>query len=71
MVLRREGARVVLAISDNGKGMILEEPGERRGMGMVGMRARARSAGGDVTVTAAPGSGVAIRVSFPYKALEE
>lgn len=69
--LRREGGRIILQVADNGMGMMLEEAGDRRGMGMVGMRARARSAGGDVAVSAAPGSGVQILVSFPYKMREE
>ena len=35
------------------------------GMGMIGMRARARSTGGDVTVRSRPGAGVEIEVRAP------
>ena len=38
-----------------------------RGMGMIGMRARARSSGGDVEVRAAPGGGVLIEVRVPLR----
>jgi signal transduction histidine kinase len=36
-----------------------------RGLGLIGMRARARSAGGDVTVHSRPGQGVLIEVRVP------
>ena len=35
------------------------------GLGMIGMRARARSAGGDVNVRSRPGEGVLIEVRVP------
>jgi signal transduction histidine kinase len=34
-------------------------------MGMIGMRARARSAGGDITVHSTSGRGVLIKVEVP------
>jgi signal transduction histidine kinase len=36
-------------------------------MGMIGMRARARSAGGDFSVRSRPGEGVAIKVRVALK----
>ena len=45
---------------------ILEDFGLAAGLlGMIGMRARARSAGGDVTVRCRPGEGVLIEVRVP------
>jgi hypothetical protein len=44
------------------------KPGRLRGPGprcMIGMRARARSAGGDVTARSRPGEGVLIEVRVP------
>ena len=41
------------------------------GLGMVGMRARARSAGGELKVDTAPGQGVDILASFPFVARKE
>ena len=37
-------------------------------LGMIGMRARARSAGGDVTLRSRPGEGVLIEVQVPISA---
>ncbi len=52
-----------LAVSDNGKGM----PGKTQGggLGLVGMRARARAAAGSLTIESAPGKGVTIKLELP------
>jgi signal transduction histidine kinase len=54
-----------LTIADNGVG--LAQPGDatERGMGMIGMRARARSAGGEVAVRSLPDQGVTVEVQVP------
>lgn len=64
--ISRSGAMVRLEISDDGMGF---DPRQRpgTGLGMVGMRARARSAGGELVVESAPGKGVRIAASLPYK----
>jgi signal transduction histidine kinase len=60
--LRKEGSEIRLTIQDNGKGMVEPRAG---GMGLNGMRARARSAGGELTMKSTPGGGVTIEVSAP------
>jgi signal transduction histidine kinase len=55
---------ICLSIADDGRGLGAGTPGGR-GLGMIGMRARARSAGGDVTVQSKPGEGVVIEVRIP------
>jgi len=55
---------VRLAIQDDGRGLSAP-PANPRGLGMIGMRARARSAGGDVAVSSHPGEGVVIEVKVP------
>lgn len=64
--LEPRGDEIHLSIEDDGRGL----PGapDGRGMGMIGMRARARSAGGDVTVRSRPGEGVCIQVRIPLPA---
>jgi signal transduction histidine kinase len=64
--LRRRDGEVLLTVSDNGAGF---EPraAAGTGLGMVGMRARARSAGGELKVETAPGKGVRIAATLPYK----
>lgn len=55
-----------LSIHDDGRGLP-ELAANGRGMGMIGMRARARSAGGDVRVDSRPGQGVLIEVRVPIR----
>jgi len=61
------GGEIRLSIRDNGRGLSQAAMGGRRGLGMTGMRARARSAGGDVAVHSNPGEGVVIEVRVPYR----
>lgn len=58
------GGRVLLRVADNGKGI---DPAAvpSGGLGMVGMRARARSAGGELKIETGPGAGVAVEASLP------
>lgn len=62
--LESSAGGIVLSIADDGRGLQPDLPGSR-GLGMIGMRARARSAGGDVTVQSKPGHGVLIEVRVP------
>lgn len=62
--LASKGGEVHLSIGDDGCG--LPPAGAApRGMGMIGMRARARSVGGDLSVRSKPGEGVEIEVRVP------
>jgi signal transduction histidine kinase len=68
--LTRAGEAICLAIQDDGRGLPRSSTtpattAKGRGLGMIGMRARARSAGGDVTVHSKPGAGVLIEVRVP------
>jgi signal transduction histidine kinase len=62
--LKEHADRVTLTISDDGCGLSAT-PGNSRGLGLIGMRARARSAGGDVQIRSRPGEGVLIEVRVP------
>lgn len=66
MTLVANGSEICLSIADNGIGMPANGT-TRGGMGMIGMRARARSAGGDLDIRAAPGGGVLIEVRAPFR----
>jgi signal transduction histidine kinase len=63
--LHANHSQLRLTIADNGVG--LAQPGDatERGMGMIGMRARARSAGGEVAVRSLPDRGVSVEVQVP------
>ena len=62
--LTAEKGQLRLSVEDDGKGLA-GAPAEGRGMGMIGMRARARIAGGELTERSRPGQGVLIEVRLP------
>jgi signal transduction histidine kinase len=64
--LTTNGPEIRLAIQDDGRGLNAE-PSARRGLGLIGMRARARSAGGDVEVKSRPAGGVLIEARVPIE----
>ncbi|MGJ5820352.1 sensor histidine kinase [Paludibaculum fermentans] len=64
--LANPGGQIELRIADNGRGVVSDGEKHSRGLGLVGMRARARSAGGELKVETAPNQGVAILASFPF-----
>jgi signal transduction histidine kinase len=63
--LRAENGNIRLTVSDNGRG--LTDAPNHTGMGLTGMRARARSAGGDCNISSTTGGGVTIDVSAPLE----
>jgi len=66
VILESQGEEIRLTIQDDGRGLPAEPTGGR-GLGLIGMRARARSAGGDVSVRSRPGEGVVIEVRVPIR----
>jgi signal transduction histidine kinase len=66
MKLESNEGQIHLAIRDDGSGLS-PRSADGGGMGMIGMRARARSAGGDVEIRSAPGGGVLIEVRAPFR----
>ena len=64
--LKSEGGEIRLSIQDDGRGLPAA-PANGRGMGLIGIRARARSAGGDASVRSRPGQGVVIEVRVPLE----
>jgi len=59
------GDQVGLSIHDNGRGLGNAASDAFRGMGLIGMRARARSAGGEMTLHSANGGGLQIQIQVP------
>ena len=58
-------SNIHLTIGDNGRGMPVEAQPGRKGLGLTGMRARARTAGGELTIGQFEGSGVLLDVVVP------
>ncbi|MBZ5584747.1 MAG: sensor histidine kinase [Acidobacteriia bacterium] len=69
--LAAKGAQITLSIQDDGRGLGAARPARGgapgSGLGMTGMRARARGAGGDLSVRSRPGGGVLIEVRVPIR----
>ena len=55
--------RLVLSVSDNGKGLDQSTPSD--GLGLVGMRERAEGLGGEFMLESKKGAGVTIRIRIP------
>jgi signal transduction histidine kinase len=67
--LRERGGNVELIISDDGQGLPSGAP-EEQGMGLVGMRARASSAGGELLLHSVKGKGLRIEARLPARKAE-
>jgi signal transduction histidine kinase len=65
--LWQEGDRVKLHVRDNGRGLPSSAADGGHGLGLVGMRARARSAGGELTIYSSAGQGVLVEASVPVE----
>lgn len=63
--LERDGKRICLVLQDNGRGLPKGGNGSHNGMGLIGMRARARSVGGGLKVASAGAHGVRIELWAP------
>jgi signal transduction histidine kinase len=61
--LRAEPKRLVAQVTDDGAGFDPASVGA--GLGLLGMRERAATLGGDVTIHSAPGRGAALTLSLP------
>ncbi len=61
----------VLVVRDNGKGIAPDQVSDPHSLGLIGMRERAHSWGGDVTFQSVPGQGTTITVRVPRMDAEE
>ncbi len=57
--------RIVLTVTDNGRGIAPDQIADSRSLGLLGMRERARALGGDVVVRVRTGGGTAVEASLP------
>lgn len=71
IVIGVEGEELCLRVEDDGVGFELPSVQRRtaRGFGMAGMRERAESVGGSLTVRSSPGEGTSVEARFPLYAV--
>jgi signal transduction histidine kinase len=62
-----DGEWLSLEVSDNGKGISQEILVQTRSLGVIGMRERARMAGGELIIGGDGEQGASIRVRFPFE----
>jgi signal transduction histidine kinase len=68
--LHANQSQIRLSIADDGVGLTELDALAEGGMGMIGMRARARSAGGELAVRSQTGQGVTVEARVPKRAAE-
>jgi signal transduction histidine kinase len=67
--LRFAAATIELMVEDDGRGIAAPsstQEGSSPGMGLAGMRRRARRLGGELSVESQPGRGTTVRLSIPH-----
>ena len=65
--LKEQARKVLLEIRDNGKGITEEHISSPMSLGLMGIRERAHSWGGEVQIKGVQGKGTNITVSIPLK----
>jgi signal transduction histidine kinase len=63
--MREKAGMILLAVSDNGRGITRKEVTDSQSLGLIGMRERIRLRGGKIAVRGIRNRGTAIRVSLP------
>jgi PAS domain S-box-containing protein len=65
ITLRKEHGRILLRISDNGRGIQEQQVSDSKAFGLIAMRERARYWGGDVKISGRPGKGTVVVATIP------
>ncbi len=68
--LSHAGDRVVITVEDDGRGFDpagVERRGERRGLGLIGLRERVAEREGTLSIESAPGQGTRVVVELPVR----
>jgi signal transduction histidine kinase len=68
ILLRCDGARLLVLVRDNGHGF---DPRNRRGAGLIGMEERVRILNGTLRVESSPGHGSIVQAELPLTPVQE
>ena len=73
VTLRTGDGVLRVSVEDDGRGFAVarDHRDGSRGLGLVGMRERARNAGGSLTIASAPGGGTRVRAELPLEGRAE
>lgn len=63
--LKEKGGQLVLRVRDNGKGITQEQISHPESIGLIGIRERVYSWGGEVIINGIPGKGTSVTASIP------
>lgn len=70
VTIKKSTKGITLQVADEGKGFEIEnriqKRGRRRGLGLLGMRERARALGGELSISSHPGRGTKVRVHLQF-----
>ncbi|MFB3926781.1 MAG: PAS domain S-box protein, partial [Syntrophales bacterium] len=66
--LRRENNNLILTVEDNGRGITEEEINNVNSLGIIGMKERIATQGGEFNICGIPGKGTKTAVSIPLRA---
>jgi signal transduction histidine kinase len=66
--VRADSERITLEVEDNGRGLSGEIPEQANSLGVMGMRERARMAGGELEIRSEPGRGTTVLARIPLDA---
>ena len=67
VAIHAEGSAVLAVVEDDGHGFDGSRVGDGAGLGLLGMKERAASAGGSVLVESAPGGGTRVQLRIPQQ----
>ena len=65
--LKNKSSSFTLLIKDDGKGFLMDEINQSRGLGFPGMKDRAEQVGGELHIKSEPGKGTTIQVEVPHE----
>ncbi|MFC1920336.1 PAS domain S-box protein [Chloroflexota bacterium] len=67
VTLKQDPDKLIMQIKDNGKGITREKSLNARSFGLIGMRERASSIGGNLEIKSARGKGTTVKLTVPTK----
>jgi signal transduction histidine kinase len=69
--LKKEADKIVLTVTDNGKGITRARISDPRSFGLLGIRERVRFWQGDFRISGTPGKGTTAVVNLPLANMED